>query len=220
MRPNQCTKMEGMNLSASAVSDLKDLLSDKASDLFSICDQEEKGFVTKRDMQRMRSELPLEPEQLEAVFDILDGDHNGYLTLEEFTEGFAVFLGIDKPDLDPGTEPDSNTKEKEESEPKLNNSEYDEMDEEEEFNNLLSDLGVLGLVEDDAALRAMWMDLRRSNDPTLMSNFEGFLAKLSKDMQKQTTEQEKFENSIKTRTTEQEERLQKLYEEMEHQARD
>ena len=46
-----------------------------------------KGFVTKRDMQRMRKEFPLEPEQLESVFDTLDDDHNGYLTLEEFTEG-------------------------------------------------------------------------------------------------------------------------------------
>ena len=38
-------------------------------------------------MQRMRKEFPLEPEQLESVFDTLDDDHNGYLTLEEFAEG-------------------------------------------------------------------------------------------------------------------------------------
>jgi len=62
-------------------------MADNAADLFRICDQEEKGFVTKRDMQRMRKEFPLEPEQLESVFDTLDDDHNGYLTLEEFTEG-------------------------------------------------------------------------------------------------------------------------------------
>ena len=38
--------------------------------------QEQKGFVTKRDMQRMRGELPLDPDQLEAVFDALDADAN------------------------------------------------------------------------------------------------------------------------------------------------
>ena len=78
------------------------LLEQKAADLFAICDQEDKGFVTKRDMQRLRDELQqaLSPEQLENVFDALDQDHNGYLTLEEFTEGFESFLGIEHKDDD------------------------------------------------------------------------------------------------------------------------
>ena len=40
-------------------------------------------------------QLPLNPEQLENVFDQLDQDQNGYLTLEEFTKGFESFLGIE-----------------------------------------------------------------------------------------------------------------------------
>ena len=40
------------------------LLEQRAADLFTICDQEDKGFVTKRDMQRLRNQLPLTPEQL------------------------------------------------------------------------------------------------------------------------------------------------------------
>ena len=74
---------------------LEVLLEQKAADLFAICDQEDKGFVTKRDMQRLKDELPLQPDQLENVFDVLDQDHNGYLTLEEFTKGFEGFLGLD-----------------------------------------------------------------------------------------------------------------------------
>ena len=61
--------------------------------------------MTKRDMQRMRDELPLDPDQLEAVFDALDADGNSYLTLEEFTEGFGQFLGLEaqtKADEDQG----------------------------------------------------------------------------------------------------------------------
>lgn len=57
----------------------------KAEELFNLCDTEQKGFIIKKDMQRLRDELGVEPEQLEDVFDSLDVDHNGFLTLEEFT---------------------------------------------------------------------------------------------------------------------------------------
>ena len=66
----------------------------QAHELFAVCDKEEKGFITKRDMQRLQAELPLSPEQLEDVFDSLDEDKNGYLTLEEFTEGFGKSINI------------------------------------------------------------------------------------------------------------------------------
>lgn len=65
------------------------LAKQKSRELFALCDTEEKGFITKRDMQRLQSEIGLEPEQLEAVFDSLDDDKNGYLTQEEFTSGFG-----------------------------------------------------------------------------------------------------------------------------------
>lgn len=61
------------------------LIAAKAEELFNLCDTEQKGFIIKKDMQRLRDELGVEPEQLEDVFDSLDVDHNGYLTLEEFT---------------------------------------------------------------------------------------------------------------------------------------
>ncbi len=92
--------MELSALPAEAVSELKQLLREKASDLFAVCDQEEKGFVTKRDMQRMRSQLPeLSPEQLEEAFGRLDRDGNGYLTLEEFADGFGEYLGLECADV-------------------------------------------------------------------------------------------------------------------------
>lgn len=39
----------------------------------------------------MNKEIPLSAEELENVFDSLDLDSNGYLTLEEFSSGFSEF---------------------------------------------------------------------------------------------------------------------------------
>ena len=69
--------------------DIQKLMVEKANELFKICDAEEKGIVTRRDIQRLKDELPLTSDQLEAVFDSLDEDQNGYLTLQEFTDGFG-----------------------------------------------------------------------------------------------------------------------------------
>uniref|UniRef100_A0A8C4ZRB3 Calcium release activated channel regulator 2B n=1 Tax=Gadus morhua TaxID=8049 RepID=A0A8C4ZRB3_GADMO len=60
---------------------------DKARELFVLCDKEGKGFITKRDMQRLEVELPLSLDQLEDVFDSLDRESNGFLTPVEFNAG-------------------------------------------------------------------------------------------------------------------------------------
>jgi Ras and EF-hand domain-containing protein len=41
----------------------------------------------------MGSEISLTPEQLEAVFDSLDVNKNGYLTIEQFLSGFGEYAG-------------------------------------------------------------------------------------------------------------------------------
>ena len=69
---------------------IQELISAKAGELFNLCDKEQKGFIIKKDMQRLRDELDVAPEQLEDVFDSLDIDHNGFLTLEEFTCKFEL----------------------------------------------------------------------------------------------------------------------------------
>ena len=84
--------MTDIEPSTELAGNMQQLIAAKAEELFNLCDTEQKGFIIKKDMQRLRDELGVEPEQLEDVFDSLDIDHNGYLTLEEFTCKIFFYL--------------------------------------------------------------------------------------------------------------------------------
>jgi len=75
------------------VARIEALMNEKAAAIFQLCDRENKGFLTKGDMLRLETELPLTAEQLEEVFDSLDGDGNGFLTKFEFASGFGMPAG-------------------------------------------------------------------------------------------------------------------------------
>jgi Ca2+-binding EF-hand superfamily protein len=70
------------------------LLEKRSIELFNMCDQEGKGFINKKDIQRMHHTEPgcFTPEMLEEVFEALDTDGNGFLTLDEFAFGFATLF--------------------------------------------------------------------------------------------------------------------------------
>jgi len=63
----------------------------KVSNLFTECDIEQKGYISREDMSRIGQKLDLQlpPDKLNFVFDTLNKDKNGYLTLKEFSEGFC-----------------------------------------------------------------------------------------------------------------------------------
>ena len=59
---------------------LSSLLEKRAVELFGICDVEGKGFINKRDMQRMcHTEPAFTPDMLAEVFETLDTDGNGFV---------------------------------------------------------------------------------------------------------------------------------------------
>ena len=76
-------------------------LTEKIKDLVHICDTENKGFATRQDLYRLKNELGLTDYEVENAFDQLDTDKDNILTMEEFTTGFGLFLGIEVPPVTP-----------------------------------------------------------------------------------------------------------------------
>ena len=78
--------------SDSESSDLEEIVTDPGRELFYLCDPDKKGYITKSDLERVATDLNLNFNQLDVIFDKLDQDANGQLTIDEFAEGFGKFL--------------------------------------------------------------------------------------------------------------------------------
>ncbi|KAI4825725.1 hypothetical protein KUCAC02_021396 [Chaenocephalus aceratus] len=166
---------------------------EKTHEFFKMCDIENKGFISRRDMQRLNAELPLSAEELENVFDTLDSDGNGFLTLDEFSSGFSKFLSVEESLARP-----------------------DEDEEEKHFGMLMESLGANSVFEDPAEVRSLWATLRR-DEPHLLSNFEDFLSRVTSKIIEATQEKREMENALKRKSATHDTEIQRLYEEMEQQ---
>ncbi|CAF2882977.1 unnamed protein product [Rotaria sp. Silwood2] len=182
---------------------MQQLISAKAEELFNLCDTEQKGFIIKKDMQRLRDELGVEPEQLEDVFDSLDIDHNGYLTLEEFTSGFGMFLG------DQIGDGSGNEQEMIEHNP-------NDKEEQQLFHDTLEALGAKDLYDDEETIMGLWMKLRE-NDPVLLRQFEQFIGKITQEIRRSKLDHRSIEAALQSKSSVHESEIKKLYDEMEQQ---
>ena len=118
----------------------RSMLEARSVELFSLCDLEGKGFINKKDMQRVcNAELGMSPDVLEEVFETLDADQNGFLTLDEFTYGFAnLFQTNDGVDTNSSYSVDMN------SHMSLEN---DEEENENAFNETMESLDAAALIQ-------------------------------------------------------------------------
>ncbi|XP_067855268.1 EF-hand calcium-binding domain-containing protein 4B isoform X2 [Heptranchias perlo] len=185
---------------------------EKAQEFFQICDREVKGFINRRDMQRLQAELPLCSDELQSVFDSLDTDGNGYLTLEEFITGFSLFLFGEKVIVDKVNKDQHQNQ----WDQRLVTVEDDDDDEEHHFCMLMDNLGARNLFKDQREIRNLWAQLRK-DEPHLLTNFEDFLAKISLQIQEVNEEKKIMEFALKRKSAEYGEEIKHLYEEMEQQ---
>ncbi|KAM6937073.1 EF-hand calcium-binding domain-containing protein 4B [Xenentodon cancila] len=193
---------------------------EKTHEFFQMCDIENKGFITPRDMQRLNGELPLSEEELENVFDTLDSDSNGYLTLDEFSSGFSAFLCRRRISVGEGSGEKNPSKGLPEV---LYQTQWEEgtaggdVDEEEKhFCMLMDGLGANSVFEDPVEVRSLWIQLRR-DEPHLLSNFEDFLARVTSQIMKANQEKKEMESALQRKAATHDHEIQRLYEEMEQQ---
>ncbi|XP_016419618.1 EF-hand calcium-binding domain-containing protein 4B-like, partial [Sinocyclocheilus rhinocerous] len=171
---------------------------DKIEDFFQICDSEGKGFITRTDMRRLHEELPLTTEELESVFDSLDLDKNGYLTLGEFSSGFSNFLHGRRISM---TE-ELMTAPSQKAPEALDQSSGDEQlsenedDEERHFCMLMESLGASNVFDDPSEVRSLWAQLRK-DEPRLLSNFEEFLARVTYQIKEARQERKEMESALR-----------------------
>ncbi|XP_037306440.2 EF-hand calcium-binding domain-containing protein 4B [Pungitius pungitius] len=192
-------------------------IGEKTQEFFQMCDIENKGFITQRDMQRLTAELPLSAEELENVFVTLDSDGNGYLTLNEFSSGFSEFLFGRRISFAEGME------EKKSPAEVLYQSQWDESmapggedEEEKHFSMLMESLGANSVFEDRAEVRSLWAQLSR-DEPELLSNFEDFLARVTSQIREANQEKNEMESALHRKAATHDDQIQHLYEEMEQQ---
>uniref|UniRef100_A0A3P9N256 Calcium release activated channel regulator 2A n=1 Tax=Poecilia reticulata TaxID=8081 RepID=A0A3P9N256_POERE len=195
-------------------------LLDKTKEFFQTCDVEGKGFITRTDMRRLHRELPLSAEELEDVFDSLDTDRAGYLTLEAFSSRFSTFPLLQQTSFllqrDPAPGPVLKAKEA------LYQSQWEarlsgvEDEEERHFCMLLESLGASNVFEDPGEVRNLWAQLRR-DEPHLLSNFEEFLARVTYQIKEAHQEKKEMESALQRKTATHDSEIRHLYEEMEAQ---
>lgn len=181
----------------------------KANELFKLCDKEGKGFITKRDMQRLEGEVPLSPEQLETVFESLDREGNGFLTPLEFSTGLGEMMTLQQTVEDIEPEQDNSAQHTDSSRDPAALR----------FANMLSELGADKLFKSHAELCGLWCELERDS-PALLALLEEVLAQALSHLQDSIRERDSLEQALRRREAEHDQVIHSIYEEMENQVRE
>ncbi|XP_052019982.1 ras-related protein Rab-44 isoform X2 [Apodemus sylvaticus] len=192
--------------------------SDAAAELqafFQDCGAKERGFVTREDLAEARFSF-LGGEEPQMIFDWVDMESRGRLSLEEFSSGLNVF----------GSSPSTHRLRTKPSLPSQRESvtstfpalEEADAEEKEAFLALVGQMETSHSLSEQAEIWKLWRELRQE-EPQLAGNLEGFLAKMSGRLQEAWADREALAWTLRKRDSDHLHKVRQLYEETEEQIR-
>ncbi|NXC41409.1 RAB44 protein, partial [Penelope pileata] len=168
---------------------------------------DQEGFITRSDMRKLQQEdFPCSTEELELLFDGLDAAGTGQLSTEEFTAGLQQFLSSQKASRDHRRRKTASRR----SCLVLANPELEGMDSEErkQFAAFMEQLGTNDISEEQEIWQ-LWAALRK-DEPQLLGNLEGFLAKMRHRIQEARSKKEALEVALNKSVAEHRQEVQQL----------
>ncbi|KAM9234540.1 ras-related protein Rab-44 [Dugong dugon] len=184
-------------------------------DFFQDCGAKERGFVTREDMAAAKFSFLGSEQEPEMIFDWVDVERKGRLSLEEFSSGLKSIFGssLSTHGLRRRRPLTSKRGSAAASLPALEEANTEEK---EAFLALMEKLGANHLLPEQAEIWQLWRKLRQE-EPHLAGNLEGFLAKMTSRLQEVRADKEALELTLRKRDSEHHHEVQELCEEMEQQ---
>ncbi|XP_077046767.1 ras-related protein Rab-44 isoform X3 [Agelaius phoeniceus] len=186
----------------------------RVQQLLSTRHTEQAGVVTRSDVQKLQEEgLPCSREELELVFDGLDAAGTGRLGTEEFTAGLRQFLSSQNAAREHRRRKTASRRVRLVlPSPVL---EQGDSEESRHFRAFIEQLGTDNPSEEQEIWQ-LWVKLRQ-DEPQLLDNLEGFLAKMRQRIQEARREKEALELTLNRRVAEHDKDVQQLCEALEQQ---
>ncbi|XP_017378081.1 ras-related protein Rab-44 [Cebus imitator] len=182
---------------------------------FQDCGAKERGVVTREDLAVAKFSFLGGEEEPEMIFDWVDVERKGQLSLEEFSSGIKNILGssqsahrLRRRKPLPSKRVSATT-----SFPALEEADDEEK---EAFLAFMEQLGTGHLLPKQTEIWQLWGKLRQE-EPQLAGNLAGFVAKMTSCLQEAQAEKEALELTLRKRDSDHHRKVQQLYEEMEQQ---
>ncbi|XP_023068431.2 ras-related protein Rab-44 isoform X1 [Piliocolobus tephrosceles] len=184
---------------------------------FQDCGAKERGFVTREDLAVAKFSFLGSKEESEMIFDWVDVERKGHLSLEEFSSGLKNIFGSSQSSHRlrrrkplPSKRVSATT-----SFPALEEADAEEK---EAFLAFIEQLGTGHLLPKQTEIWQLWGQLRQE-EPQLAGNLAGFLAKMTSRLQEAQADKEALELTLRKCDSDHHREVQQLYEEMEQQIR-
>ncbi|XP_054554124.1 ras-related protein Rab-44 [Talpa occidentalis] len=182
---------------------------------FQDCGAMERGFITRNDLAMAKFSFLSSEEEPEMIFDWVDTERKGHLSLEEFSTGLRNIFGSN-----PSTHRLRRRKPTSSKRGSMTTSlpvlEEANLQEKEQFFAFMEQLGPSHLLPEQAEIWQLWGKLRQE-EPQQAGNLEGFLAKMNSRLQEVRADKEVLELTLRKRDADHQREVQQLYEEMEQQ---